>query len=656
MSDSLDQSIDSPEASLEAVEMACQEYIGLVRQGNEPSINEFASRYPELAAEIRDVLPTVMLLEQARSETRQKRRDGRVARGPESIESLGDYRILNELGRGGMGIVYEAYQESLDRVVALKVLPRQVMAHHKTDKFLAEAKIVAQLHHSNIVPVYTVGLDQGVCFYAMEKLDGNSIDQFIDHDDFELTEPLARPGRLPVVDTRRKPRQSAHWGNRSGAHSILSARKLGETRQLSIEQIVEIGLQVTSALQYAHEHGVLHRDVKPSNLILTRDGRIWLTDFGLATQIGQPQSNRSPGAVSGTLRYVAPERLEGKPDRPQADIYSLGVSLAELLTGKPAFTANRSSELIRQVINGQMTPLTSANRPVPNDLIKILGRATARDPDDRYQDAEAFHEDLLRFSLGEQVAANPLGPVARMWRWYRQNRAIAMLTALAALLLVLITLVSTISYVRSQEFLRQAEQQRSNANHSTQVAHKAIDRIFEKLNQDVGLVQSGTEAQLTGVDNQQVTDLLHQLTSFYEKLAHNDTSDSPLAVDPVETRRRVGQLHLKLGNYSDAILAFKSAQRSIGQRNRTLSDVAVVDDTVEWTEIQNEIGLAYRAAGENRAALAAHVHAEQMLTQWLELHPGSNNATVKVGVGSGRCICKILARAKVLVPKRFRPC
>lgn len=567
----------------EQVEAACDRYVALHREGNAPSVEGFAAAHPELKAGIEDMLPTVLLLEMAREQNLSKRKDGRVLGDSDSFESLGDYQIVGELGRGGMGIVYEAYQPSLDRNVALKVLPRTSMSDDQRERLIAEASTVARLHHSNIAPVFTVGEDKGVCFYAMEKLSGVSLDKFV--------------------------RLESHLQDDDQAGEDV------QSSTLTIDQAVDIGLQVSDALHYAHQNGVIHRDVKPANLILGDDGRVWLTDFGLSTRVANPSLENST-SVSGTLRYVAPERFDGAADEVTSDVYSLGITLIELVTGRAAFSAHRRSELLEQIRTNQYGTVQSSQGKVSSDLIKILEKAASLAPKARYQTAGELHDDLELLSLGKPVAANRIGPIRKGWRWCVRNKALALASSLAIAALLAVAIVSTISYFQTEQLLASANEQRANASNASKVAHQAIDEIFLQLHIGTGLT-SIDSSEVALLENERSTHLLNQLTRFYQRLAANEVGNRATRLDTVEARRRVGQLHLRLGNYEEAILSFKAALSQLEQRIANGQTEQDPRSVAERARIVNETGLAKRISGDSQGAREEHQKALQMLRDWL---------------------------------------
>jgi len=387
---------------LTLVEEVCEQYVELYRADKAPSIDVFARKHPKIQAEILELLPTIIMMEGARSRSFEKRKDGSVTRGSEQIRELGDYQIVREIGRGGMGIVYEAKQKSLDRPVAVKLLPKHMLTDEQVAKFHREASTAAKLHHTNIAPIYGVGESKGFHFYAMQLLNGITLDRYVESSSTSIAAPLP---------------------------------------PLSIEQVVEIGHQIAMALEYAHNQGVLHRDIKPSNLLLDPGGNVWMMDFGLAISRDDGEPDHAAGA-SGTLRYMAPEKFDEAVCNETGDIYSLGITLIELLSGQPAFSATRIGELSEEIQAGKIRPLLHRKRSLPRDLRAIFRKAISTDPLQRYQSAQAFAHDLKQFSETRPVSAKPDSSFSRTILWVKRNRALASACAIAATMLVTASVVS----------------------------------------------------------------------------------------------------------------------------------------------------------------------------------------------------------------------
>jgi WD40 repeat protein/serine/threonine protein kinase len=341
-------------------------------------------------------------------------------------ERLGDYHLLREVGRGGMGVVYEAEQRSLGRRVALKVLPiRALTETAAVERFRREARLAARLHHSNIVPVFEVGQDGDACFYAMQFIPGHSLDRVL----AQLREP--GPAGTPGPITRLLCPNPGTSPPSAGA--APGRGREGRPPRLDYSAVARVGLEAAQALAYAHQRGVLHRDIKPSNLLLDESGTVWVTDFGLA-KAEEDGLTRSSDML-GTLRYMAPERFGGACDT-RADIYGLGLTLYELLTLRPAFPGTDQARLMDQIRHEDPARPRALDPGVPRDLETVVLKAMDKDPARRYQTAAELADDLQRFLGDEPVRARRPTPPERLWRWCRGHPGMAALSA--ALLLTLL--------------------------------------------------------------------------------------------------------------------------------------------------------------------------------------------------------------------------
>ncbi len=476
-----------------AIEVLADSFVQRYRRGERPSLAEYAQKHPDLADEIRQLFPALVLMEQFGPPVKPS--EGRESEAPTDAavpRQLGDYRILREVGRGGMGIVYEAEQESLGRHVALKVLPfHSMMDATYLKRFRREARAAARLHHTNIVPVFSVGEHQGVHYYAMQFIQGQSLDEVLaelKRMRGESPRGAARSGSIadmllahhpyaaaPAVEPSARACAEAgapaadphcrHQGSRdrddasSGSvvsESGLSTRK--SSRAQYFRSVARIGAQASDALAYAHTQGILHRDIKPSNLLLDTRGTVWVSDFGLAKG-EECDSVTETGDIVGTLRYMAPERLKGWAD-PRSDIYSLGLTLYELLTLRPAFEAADKAQLVQQLTQAEPAPPRRLDRQVPRDLETIVLKATAKEPSRRYQTATDLAEDLRRFLTDKPIDARRPTLFERMWRLCRRNRLVASLTASIVALVVLGSLAAfsaAVSYRKQRDVARGAE-------------------------------------------------------------------------------------------------------------------------------------------------------------------------------------------------------
>jgi serine/threonine protein kinase len=341
---------------------------------------------------------------------------------------LGDFEVLRELGRGGMGVVYEARQVSLNRQVALKVLSGGLgLTDKAVQRFRREAEAAARLHDTNIVPVYATGEQDGTHFYAMELIDGPSLDHVIKHMRHSSAEaPAAEERRSASLEATAPYVES---GPRASSATVLGSSASGSASG-DFDQVAGMVAEVADALDYAHNEGVIHRDIKPSNLLLAPDGRLSVNDFGLARLLEQPGMTMT-GEFVGTPMYMSPEQITAgrAPLDRRTDIYSLGATLYELLTLQPPFAAERRDQVIAQIMHKEPRPPRKVNRRVPVDLETICLKAMEKDPDRRYQTGKEMAEDLRRYVDRFAISARRAGSWTRLTKWVKRHPAVAGLLA-----------------------------------------------------------------------------------------------------------------------------------------------------------------------------------------------------------------------------------
>ena len=506
------------------------EFIQRQRLGQNPSIEAYAAAHTDLADEIRLAFPALLMIDDLKPNSGDPTGNfdlaSVVVRGAK-LERLGDFRVLREAGRGGMGVVYEAEQESLGRRVALKVLAAHAVPDPaQVKRFEREARAAAQLHHTNIVPVFGVGEQNGLHYYAMQFIAGLGLDAVIDevkrlrHASRAALPPTPRDSRqspdgsaptaaaiarslvteaftaTPLVRVSSSTIEPAHPAGPGPGVDDPSFRPSSDSLILSPEaalsasgissgsgsdsqywrSVARVGLQVARALDYAHNQGILHRDIKPANLLLDSQGTVWVADFGLAKAI-EGEDLTHTGDIVGTIRYMAPERFQGRCDT-RSDIYALGLTLYEMLGLSPAFEQKSRQALIRQVMEEEPPRLRKLDPSIPRDLETVIHKAIARDPAGRYATAGALADDLSLFLDDKPVRARDIGMFERSLKWARRRPAIASL--LASLVVAVLTGFSAVTWqwlaaVTARDEARMA---RDEARDNLKVASKAVEKFF----------------------------------------------------------------------------------------------------------------------------------------------------------------------------------
>jgi serine/threonine protein kinase/WD40 repeat protein len=461
---------------------AVEEYRSTLQAGRRPDRQALCARYADLGAALAECLDA---LEFVHGATPASDAAGPVAVQPG--EPLGDYRILREVGRGGMGVVYEAEQVSLRRLVALKVLPfAAVLDPRQLQRFRTEAQAAAGLHHPHIVPVYHVGCERGVHYYAMQLIDGQSLAAVIQG--LRRQAGGTSPGTGPSLTLPWVPLEAADSARALPAaadtHKVLATDR-SRQKPAYFRAVARLGAQAAVALDHAHQQGVIHRDVKPANLLVDAAGNLWVTDFGLAQLPGDPGLTAT-GDLVGTLRYMSPEQALGRRQLvdQRTDVYSLGVTLYELLTLEPAFPGSDREELLRRIAREEPRPPRRLNRAVPVELETVVAKAMAKVPEERYATAAELADDLRRFLEDRPVLARRPSPLVKLRKWAWRHRGLVAAAAVTLVLLVAALACGMMAYGFQQaQLAERSDKLAKDKDELARVTGQALQEANERLHE-----------------------------------------------------------------------------------------------------------------------------------------------------------------------------
>lgn len=652
----------APHALLEQV---VDHFTNQFRAGLTPSIASYQKQFPQFEAELGELLSSVALIEGLkRQPSHTHSTAGGVASGGPPLSELGDYCLLRELGRGGMGVVYEAIHQSLGRRVAVKVLSQRLAEDPRAvQRFRWEAGAAAKLHHSHLVTVFGVGCSQNHHYYVMEYIDGWALsdliagllppDPVIPQAAATVAAPPLHPTR--VEDTATDPRDDFHNTSLRAAGATPVITNSGLWQELSdparrIRWALRALAGIADAVDYANRQGVLHRDLKPANVMVDRDGRVRLTDFGLVKHLDQPGITKT-GDVVGTPQYMPPEALEGHYDQ-RSEVYGLGLMLYELLTLQPTFPRQPSSSWIQHVLSRCPAPLRQRLPQASTDLARVVHKALATEPAERYATAGDLRDDLRRLLEDRAVSIRRRSLFEETLRWSRRHPTTAALAATCAALLLLVAVVTSIGYQVTRRALQELsdqhdqltwQQQQTEAARQLAVANQeetikeferaeanlrvsmdAIDAMFMQIASRGRTPESGEKSslafewdglsELVGIQTAITASdaaFLQDMLQFYQQIAQQNASSSDLKLQSGRAHRRVANSYHLIGDWPKAVPAYQAAvdvYTPIAKQEPNSEALLLT-----LTQVYNEMGQALRRQGNPGEATQTHQRALRQL-------------------------------------------
>jgi serine/threonine protein kinase len=599
-------------------------YVEAVQEGRVPDRQQLLSGHPEIAAELREFLAlrdqmdlltaplreAALASESAPRELSEPRGSGGAAPLPGSLEEgpnqppvaapelgqVGEFRLLREIGRGGMGIVYEAHQSSLNRRVALKVLPFVAALDPKQlQRFQNEAQAAAQLHHTNIVPVFAVGCERGVHYYAMQYIEGQSLAAVIK--ELQEQERLQTAHRPSSGSPKNVPNLSqggttgpyfplpappeAHEAETVPTPAAAISTHRSTRRPAFFRTVAQLGMNAALALEHAHELGVVHRDIKPANLLVDGRGNLWITDFGLALfQSGTGLT--LTGELVGTLRYMSPEQAwakRGQVDH-RTDIYSLGITLYELLTLRLAFESQDRQELLQQIAFEEPRAPRAVDTAIPVELETIVLKAIAKNPAERYATARDMAGDLQRFLEDKPILAKRPTFRERAVKWARRHRSVVA-SAVAIMVLAMIgSIISTViiaqehartiaAYDREKKKSQEAAEQRARAEENFRRARHAVDQLVR-----IGEKELAGKQELEGLRWRLLETALAYYQDFLDQRPDNPSIQSDLEASRARMLTIRDQLTTLVGSYQYIPLHRAEVQDELGLSEKQRKEIA----------------------------------------------------------------------------------
>lgn len=652
------------------LELLAERYVELHRQGQAPAIEDFVVENPDLEAEIRELFPIMLMLDQG-ARTRADLPRMTLGSGVGPGMEIGDYELLRPIGCGGMGIVYEARNQKLGHHVAIKLLPTSLDRPKLRERFMREASAAARMDHPNIVRVFDYGNANGLHYYVMSLIDGiglnlviarlgtdsesdrrpstlstrpvdastsrgsDSASDEIDGKDSTVPNSVLQAVGSTPASTRSRDADQANVGPQSIVSSVAPANRW--------EWAASIALQAADALAYAHEMGVIHRDIKPGNLLLDQQDKLYVTDFGLV-KLAEDSSITETGDLLGTLRYLPPEAINGNFDE-RGDIYGLGLTMYELLSRQPTFTEQEHGKLLHAISMGDFTPLEMLLPRIPKDLAQIVRKATDADLRLRYASARELRDDLQHFLAGEPVSARPASVVYRTTRWVARNRAVTALagTLFAVLMLATVSAISTANRFRrlasektriNGELVKAIENETAaklDALENAQAAREQNELALEMINKTVFNVQESLRAFPAAARVRRT--LLRTALDDVKRVSEYSEESAGISQSQSQALLELGGIYMSIGDEPELGTALEQGyeliDRAVDMR-RALHKQSPDDESLlrDYCLALAALGEAEDRMGRSGAASELHQELMSLSLRLAEISPSHENQGV----------------------------
>lgn len=606
------------------VSQAITEFLKMSEQGESVDLDALLAKYADVADELAACIETFDFMRNVAPQLTEQHVGEDRCSSPSilPLANLGDFRLVREIGRGGMGVVYEAVQLSLNRRMALKVLPFAAMLDmQQLNRFKNEARAAATLDHPNIVRVHSVGEERGVHYYAMQLVNGQSIAEFI----ASRRQPSGRPAlesglhHAQTVDQySTDQQQSADGLGRSEAEvdtrqvARLSTMPDSNTKEY-FREVARIGVKAARALEHAHENGIIHRDIKPGNLLLDTECNLYVTDFGLA-RMGTDSGMTMTGDLVGTLRYMSPEQTRAQQvviDH-RTDIYSLGATLYELLALRPAFPQQDHQELLLHIAVEDPLRLRRLNLDVPIELETIVSKAMEKSPHDRYESMRDLAQDLEHYLVNKPIQAKPASSLQVVKKWIKRHSTAVRFTV-AALLLALCAGFAGVAWQNKTRL----ELLEESLGLLAEVGMNHLEK--EEFQEAEGRLEDAYELALFGLPNSDrvLPNLRYGLGKARYELGKQESArevleplkNTLLAKDENNRQRALGKhllatLELKMGDYEAALPLLEDVESYLESVDGPDSDFTAL--------VRSDLADALSLAGQHQRAMRV---ARQALSQ-----------------------------------------